>query len=93
MIIDPNYGPQFDPSDGTIGPHQLVRRWVIEDKPGNLFYRPWGEYTFATQDDCQTRIAEFQSNPTNDPKLVEGLEAAEWWCAADCFEPRYKVEE
>lgn len=96
MIIDPDYGPQFDPTDGTIGQTQLVRRWVIKRGPGLFdFFAPYrqGRYTYATKEECEAHAQLFIDNPTNRRELVEGLFAEEWWCYPGHFDPAHPVNE
>jgi hypothetical protein len=81
MLESPNgYGPQFDPSDGTIGHLQLVKRWVLVSGPAGL---PWpahqGRYTHATRKAAVKFFAAVTAN--NRPGVYpEDLRVVPWWC-------------
>lgn len=49
MKISKEYGPQFDPEDGTIGELQLVKRWYTPHQPRQ------GRFTYATEAEAQAK--------------------------------------
>jgi len=92
MIISEEYGPQFDPSDGTIGELQLVKRWGIVFKgTDRLFTARQGRYLVATEEDAQTRIDQIVA--ANSPDRIGGdLEPARFWCYPNHFDPVAIIE-
>ena len=63
MIIDPQYGPQFDRRDGTVGKTQLVLRYALMHPPDHWDGGPWvwpahqGRYTFPTEAEAEAHLA------------------------------------
>lgn len=91
MIIHFQYGPQFDPRDGTIGLVQLVKRWVVVKSTGDLYHPKQGRFTFESKIRAENvaRISD-ESNP--DREECRGLTAQQWWCYPGHFEPAYPVQ-
>lgn len=94
MIISREYGPQFDPSDGTIGEHQLVKRWLLVEESGKLFRPQQGRYTYATEEEAGEVVKLFRdANPEGSKyhELTAGLRAIQWWCDPVHHDPRYPL--
>lgn len=81
MVIDPGYGPQFDPSDGTVGETKLVRRYALVGKDGLTWPALQGRYTHATREAAADRLAGVLKNNNLDslPELKD-LRVAPVWC-------------
>ncbi len=95
MIIDPQWGPQFDPRDGTIGKIQLVKRWRLVRGNGACFDPQCGIYTWETEAQASARAEAFlRENPEGSPNhhFVKGLHAEEWWCYPVHFDPCASVK-
>jgi len=90
MIIHPTYGPQVDPTDGTIGETKLVKRWLILRLDGTKFHSSQGRYSYETQKDCQND-AETIINTNLDREDCKGLKATEFWCYPIHFDPVCQV--
>lgn len=86
MKFDPRYGPQFDPSDGTIGKLQLVGRWCLclNDSvwPANQ-----GRHTYATKELAEESKALYQKMncPERFPELAK-LTVDPVWCYPGHFD-------
>ena len=85
MIISPEYGPQFDPKDGTTGKLQLVKRWVLAypDKQfgGWILWRGRdGRDTKATKREADELAQAFVNENRGNGLVPEGLQAREAWC-------------
>jgi hypothetical protein len=96
MIISSLYGPQFDPTDGTIGTLQCVKRWVLVKGDGNTFYPRQGRHTKATKDEAEALVkAAIRNNGpgTSGHPYVQGLHVEEWWCYPRHFDPIRPVKE
>jgi hypothetical protein len=95
MIISPQYGPQFDGTDGTIGPKvHLIKRWTLctETREGGIWGGRNGQNTYATLEDAERRIAVIRKN--NRPgDYPEDLHAVAWWCYPVHFDPAGRYEE
>lgn len=96
MIVDPRYGPQFDPRDGTVGDTKLVLRYALVHKraePG-----PWvwpaqqGQYTYATEEEAAAQLAQVRSSNSTErfPELAT-LRVAAVWCWPGHFDPCHAV--
>lgn len=90
MRISREYGPQFDPVDGTIGKLQLVKRWVVLHADGTLFDKRQGHYTYCDRSEAETRAQLFMGANKNNPK-VQNLTVGQWWCYPVHSDPAYPV--
>ncbi len=93
MIISPEYGPQFDRTDGTIGDLQLVKRWCIGDsaKDGQMWTPRQGRYTYESEEQADSAIKLYQkSNPPD--RVPSTLVAVAWWCYPGHFDPCGRCE-
>jgi hypothetical protein len=88
MIISKEYGPQFDPTDGTVGDIKLVKRWVIvKNSDGFMWPARQGRYTFATEDEA-AKEKELVEKVNSADKIPEGgLGVADRWCWPEHFDP------
>ena len=88
MKVSLQYGPQFDPSDGTVGETQLVRRWGLVKDSGMLFPALQGRYSSATKEEQEKRLKVLLEN---DPTI--DLECVELWCWPGHFDPVQVIKE
>lgn len=86
MKISKEFGPQFDPADGTIGTLQLVRRWLICSGEG-MFYPRQGRYSWESWEKAADIIDSFKDNPANAGRLPAGLRPVAYWCYPGHFDP------
>jgi len=92
MRIHPQYGPQFDSSDGTVGKTQLVKRWVIvNEKDRNIFTPLQGIYTRETKSEAEA-YAESIRNSNSVEKIGGKIEVCAWWCWPFHFDPVARAE-
>ncbi len=92
MRISEEYGPQFDPEDGTVGKLQLVKRWAIAyEKTKALFHAREGQYMQESKETTQKEIAAFVRNSTQEKRRVTPesgkLVPLQWWCYPNHFDP------
>ena len=94
MVIDPKYGPQFDPSDGTVGETKLVRRYALVGKDGLAWPARQGRYTHGTREAAAKCLAGTlrNNNPDSFPELKE-LRVAPVWCWPGHFDPAHGAGE
>lgn len=82
-----DYGPQFDPEDGTIGELQLVRRYVIASGSPSVIWTPLqGRYTRATAEEAQAYIDGIKASNSPD-RYPADLHVAAFWCYPGHFDP------
>jgi hypothetical protein len=88
------YGPQFDPTDGTVGEIQLVKRWVVCQRADHMPAFPrQGRYTYDTQAEGDEIIHQMQAaNSIKHHRWIWELETIEWWCWPTHLDPAYAVE-
>jgi len=88
MIISKECGPQFDPTDGTVGDIKLVKRWVIfKNSDGLMWPARQGRYTFATEDEA-TKEKELVEKVNSADMIPRGeLGVAAKWCWPEHFDP------
>ena len=90
MQTSNQYGPQFDPTDGTIGELQLEKRYVICLADGSMSYPHQGRFTSATRAEAQERLNMIKAaHPA--VGSVDHVEA--WWCYPRHHDPVGPVEE
>jgi len=89
MIISEKYGPQFDPTDGTVGKTQLVKRWAVANSEGFMFGASQGRYTHATE---QEALKELSNIKANNLTIGDSLRVAQFWCWPIHFDPVAVVE-
>jgi hypothetical protein len=90
MIISDRYGPQYDSTDGTIGPLKLASRYVIVNEEGSIVTPRQGRYTFATKEEAEERIKDYWANNSKErvhELLGKELYPQEWWCYPNSFDP------
>ena len=98
MIISKEYGPQFDPSDGTVGECQLVIRYVLVCDPspplfsGGMIHPKQGRFTKATLEEALASIEEIKSNNPED-RIPKNLRAARCWCWPNHFDPLRLIDD
>ncbi len=86
MQIDPLYGPQFDPTDGTLGRIQLLKRWVLVS--GSCIWTPArGAFTYdkaETANRHASLLREIEKAPPD-------LRAEAYWCWPGTHDPVYRA--
>jgi len=90
----PDYGPQLDPVDGTIGTRtQLVKRWVLVHGPGEEFFTArQGRYTRTTKEEAEEWIDRIKNSNHKD-LVPDDLRAIQMWCYPGHFDPASRIEE
>lgn len=88
MKISEIYGPQYDPTDGTIGELQLVKRWVlVSGEDPEYWGTRQGRYTFETYKEAKQRAEVLiEANP-NSKFVPADLRPCEYWCYPSHFDP------
>ena len=93
MIISKEFGPQFDPVDGTIGTMQLVKRWVlVKNSDGDMWQARQGRYTFASGEEAIKHKKLIEDVNPADMIPKGGLGVAAMWCYPGHFDPVGHVE-
>ena len=92
MIISKDYGPQLDPTDGTIGKLQLVKRWVlVSGEHDEIWTHRQGRYTHATRKGAQLAVDEYVlGNPLD--RVPADLRTIQMWCYPGHFDPCGRIE-
>ena len=88
MITNTLYGPQFDPSDGTIGRIQLVRRWTLSIN-GDIWTPARGPFTYDTEERANEHLKLIRASRDEDALL--NLAAYPYWCWPHNFDPLYRA--
>ena len=87
MIISREYGPQFDPSDGTLGKLQLVRRWgLCRAETGLLWPAGQGRYTYADRPDAVKALEQVKTVNRADLYPAD-LTVMALWCYPGHYDP------
>ena len=84
MKFTTEYGPQLDPTDGTIGNLKLVKRYAIA-RDGMMCFAQQGRYTYATRKEAEVYLSQVQSANTID--IWDGMEVKAFWCHPNHFDP------
>ena len=103
MIISPQYGPQLDRRDGTIGELQLELRYVVTTAGGLCWPKRCGTKTFTARRAAEAWLARGQlANPPSDshsePRrsicdAIQELTVEPWWCYPGHHDPAGLTEE
>ena len=88
MINDRVFGPQFDPTDGTLGPLQLEKRWVLTT---NHMVWPSAQafFTYDTRGQAEDHLKILEDAEVSIPL---DLAVHAWWCWPDSHFPAYRGE-
>jgi hypothetical protein len=93
MKISKEYGPQFDPTDGTVGKLQLVKRWVIVRRSdGQMWQARQGRYTYPSEAEAIARKDVIERNNSANLIPAGGLGVEPRWCYPVHFDPVGPVE-
>ena len=74
---------QFDPTDGTIGNLQLVRRWFVCDASGGIFTARKGRHSHPSQEAAQDVTNAYTAGNSGLP----GLKPRPFWCYPGHHDP------
>ncbi len=88
MINDPQFGPQFDPSDGTVGHIQLVKRWGLTSL-GLVWPNPKAVFMYDDQEEAEQHLELLKE--TRPADIPFDLQVVGWWCWPTTKCPAYRV--
>jgi hypothetical protein len=84
-----DYGPQFDPADGTIGPLRLVRRWAMtHPETGLTWPAQQGRHTYGTEGEAREILDGIRTAcPASRYPGVHLLDVRAVWCYPGHLDP------
>jgi hypothetical protein len=89
MKTSKEYGPQFDPADGTIGTLQLVKRWALTNPDDGLVWPARrGQFTYGTVKEASAQLdaVKASNSKTHAPEVYRLLVRAVW-CYPRHYDP------